>query len=138
MATPQELKDAVDRHLSAARRNDPAGMLAVFADDAELEDPIGTEPRRGREALEAFFAVPRDVTMLRRIGPLTAFGNHVGVQFRVRLGPDRQVGVSDGKPFELSTTEIFTFDDEGKVVRMVAVPDIGSGSESTEGRTFDA
>lgn len=137
MATAAQHKETVDAYLAACRRGDAAAVIALFSDDAVIEDPIGAPPRTGRELLTEFYAIPRDVRMLRRIGPLTAYADYVAVQFRARLGPGRQVGQSDGGDVELSITEVFTFDGDGKILRMVAYPDLDSGNESTEGRTFE-
>ncbi len=131
------MKATVDAYLAAARRGDAATIMGLFSDDAVIEDPIGAAPRTGRDVLAAFYSIPRDVRMLRRIGPLTAYGNHVAVQFRARLGPGRQVSQGDAGEIELSITEIFTFDGDGKILRMVAYPDLDSMHESTDGRTYE-
>jgi steroid delta-isomerase len=138
MVDRSELKANADAYLDGLSRNDAAAIIALFAPDARVEDPIGSAPRIGLEAITAFYSVPRAISSVTRIGPLTVNGNFVGFQFRVRIegqrsfGPERTPGV----PLELSITEILHFDDDGKIISMVAVPDFDSGPETTEGRSF--
>ncbi len=132
------MMDAVDRYLQACRSNDAVAMAALFGENAEIEDPIGADPIVGKKAISSFFAIPRNIAKLRRIGPMTVFGKHVGVQFRAGIGDGHQLGVAGGKAFELSSTEIFTFDDDGLIARMVAIPDVDSVDESTDGRVFES
>lgn len=60
-----ELLAAVERSPQAAARHDRAGWLGLFTDDAVVEDPVGSAPHRGRDAIGRFFdtfIAPRDIT----------------------------------------------------------------------------
>jgi steroid delta-isomerase len=47
--------DAISRYQSTFSAGDRAGWLALFTDDAVLEDPVGSAPHEGLEAIAAFW-----------------------------------------------------------------------------------
>jgi steroid delta-isomerase len=47
--------ETIERYQKTFSANDRDGWLALWADDGVLEDPVGSAPRRGRAALEAFW-----------------------------------------------------------------------------------
>ena len=49
------IRGTIDRYQETFNSGDRDGWLALFADDALLEDPAGSEPRRGRDGLTAFW-----------------------------------------------------------------------------------
>jgi hypothetical protein len=116
------MKAVVDQYLSAAGRGDGHAMAKLFSDDGRIIDPIGAEPLTGSEAIRSFFAAPRDVKRVERLGPITAFGHWVGFQFRAELGPERGAGL----PPAVVLTEIMRFDDAGKIIEMIAIPDVSA------------
>ena len=46
---------AIERYQSTFSADDNDGWLALFTDDAVLEDPVGSAPHEGREAIAAFW-----------------------------------------------------------------------------------
>lgn len=44
----------VDSYLSSYNIGDVDGIVSLFADDATLEDPVGSAPRVGKQAIRAF------------------------------------------------------------------------------------
>jgi steroid Delta-isomerase len=45
----------IERYQSTFSADDREGWLALFTDDAVLEDPVGSPPHEGREAIAAFW-----------------------------------------------------------------------------------
>ena len=45
----------IERYQSTFSADDREGWLALFTDDAVLEDPVGSAPHEGREAIAAFW-----------------------------------------------------------------------------------
>jgi steroid delta-isomerase len=45
----------IERYQSTFSAEDREGWLALFTDDAVLEDPVGSPPHEGREAIAAFW-----------------------------------------------------------------------------------
>lgn len=51
-----QMQAAVHEYVRALNAGDLAAIVALYADDAVVEDPVGSEPRRGSEAIRAFYA----------------------------------------------------------------------------------
>ncbi|WP_055405014.1 MULTISPECIES: nuclear transport factor 2 family protein [unclassified Mycobacterium] len=66
--TREQLLAAVERSPRAAAAHDRAGWVALFTDDGRVEDPVGSRPHIGHEAIGRFydtFIGPRDITFHR-------------------------------------------------------------------------
>ena len=50
------LRAAVDTYFAAIAARDPERIATVFAEECEIEDPVGTPIRYGRPAVAALFA----------------------------------------------------------------------------------
>ena len=62
MPTPDEIRTTVQRYAEVFSAGDKEGYLALFADDATLEDPVGGEVHWGKEAMAVFFDATRAMT----------------------------------------------------------------------------
>ena len=51
-----EIRATVDQYVERFNAGDFDGVAALFTDDATQEDPVGTPPNVGREAIRQFFA----------------------------------------------------------------------------------
>jgi hypothetical protein len=63
--TEADLLSAVERSPRLAAAHDRAGWVALYAPDAEIEDPVGSRPHRGTDRIDRFYATfidPRDIT----------------------------------------------------------------------------
>jgi steroid delta-isomerase len=49
------IQETIRRYQSTFSADDRDGWLALFADDAVLEDPVGSAPHEGLEAIAAFW-----------------------------------------------------------------------------------
>jgi steroid delta-isomerase len=126
MLSPADIITSCDRYLEAVAAGDADAMLALWGPEPRLEDPIGAEPLHGRAAIHEFYARDRNVTRLRRLGPVTVSGRHAAFQFFIEL---RQ----GSEQTTLVITDLLEFDDDGKIVSMVGCPsDLGS----LEGKVF--
>jgi steroid Delta-isomerase len=107
--------EAVEGYLDAVRRSDVDGILSHYASGASVEDPIGSEPMTG-PAIREFYSRPRKVRFLERLGVIAVAGSYAGFAFHLEL--ERSEGV-----LHVYVHETMRFDDDGKVVSMVALPD---------------
>ncbi|HNJ70501.1 MAG TPA: nuclear transport factor 2 family protein [Microthrixaceae bacterium] len=115
-------RDASLASMTAIEAGDKDGWLALFADDAVVEDPIGPSPfspdglgQRGRDAIEAFYDSvigPNDVSF--RIDQSWAAGSEVANVGTITTR------MADGTV--VHTDGVFTYrvDDDGKVVALRA------------------
>jgi steroid Delta-isomerase len=115
MPTPAEMTSAVHAYVKAFDRADPALATSLFADDATVEDPVGTPVKVGIAAIREFYAASMLTgAKLHLQGPVRVTDNNqAAFAFQVRLhmnDTDMTVDVID----------IFRFDDNGKVAEMRA------------------
>jgi steroid Delta-isomerase len=112
---PDAARAIVHEYLRAGREGDREAWLGLFADDATLEDPVGTEVHRGKAALEAFY----DKTM----GSTEGLDNRL---VELRVAGDTAAFLFDlmitwrGRRYEVSPIDVLEFDGDGKIVRMRA------------------
>jgi steroid delta-isomerase len=105
----------VEEYLRAGREGDRAAWLGLFADDATLEDPVGTEVHAGRDALEAFYDKTMGSTegLDNELHELRVAGNTAAFLFTLRID-------WRGRRYEVSPIDVLEFDEDGKIIRMRA------------------
>ncbi|MDE2618712.1 MAG: nuclear transport factor 2 family protein [Sphingomonadales bacterium] len=114
MPSPERMEAAVHAYVAAFDHSDPDAVAALFAEDATVEDPIGTPPHVGRTAIRAFYAASMQTgAKLRLEGPVRIAGPYAAFAFTVLLhyqGQDQKIDVID----------TFRFNDDNEVVEMRA------------------
>jgi steroid delta-isomerase len=111
-----EIRATVERYAAVFSAGDREGYLDLFADDATLEDPVGGEVHRGKEALGAFFDTTRAMTPtieLRITGPVRVAGREAAFpgEARPTIGEDQMV---------IPIVDTMRFDDEGRITELRA------------------
>lgn len=106
----KKLIEVVERYLEAYNEKDLDGILALYAEDASMEDPVGSEPRSGRAAIREFyehgFAMGAKVAL---DGGIRCAGDSVAFPMRASLG-DTTIEIID----------VFDLDSDGRIARMRA------------------
>ena len=127
MPDEEQMKSAVRAYVDALNARDADAVLELFADDAEMEDPIGS-PLKSRAEIEAFFRGAVQVEpQLELVGPIRAsHGNSAAMAFRVAT-------VRANGRFETDSIDVFHFDAAGKIRRLE-----GYWGPSDRRRTGDA
>jgi steroid delta-isomerase len=77
----------LDRHAAT----DLDGVVALFAPEAWLEDPVGAPRVEGREAIRGFYRATHARNgrlRFERVGPLLTGGDELACHVRARLGRD--------------------------------------------------
>lgn len=114
MPDPKAMEAAVHEYVAAFDAGAPERVAALFAEGATVEDPVGTPPHVGKEAILAFYAASMQTgAKLKLDGPVRICGPYAAFAFTVHLhweGRDQRVEVID----------TFRFDDDGKVIEMRA------------------
>ena len=81
----------VDRYLARHAATDLEGVLALFADDAIVEDPVGSPVRRGHPAIRDFYRethARNGPLVFERIGPVLVGADEIALHVRARLARD--------------------------------------------------
>lgn len=106
---------AYAHHLSTG---DADGLAALFAPGGVLEDPIGTPPHVGREAIRRFFQAGFDQTGGRILfepeGAVRVRGPHAACAFVATCDKAQP-------PFKVETLDVARFDAGGRIVSMIAI-----------------
>lgn len=114
MTTPAQMEAAVHDYVAAFESGSGEQVAALFADDAVVEDPVGSEPRVGKEAILAFYTASMQTgAKLKLHGPVRICPPYAAFAFEVLLhwqGTDHRIDVID----------TFRFDEAGKVIEMRA------------------
>jgi steroid delta-isomerase len=117
MPTREHIEAAVREYVDAVGRQDLETTLALFAEDARQEDPVGTPPNVGREAIRAFFERANKVAFSTTLtGPLLVTGDHAAVHFTIEVP-------TGGDPMVVRVVDLFRFDQDGLIADLRAVVD---------------
>jgi len=112
MPPPTTAKAALQAYVDGLNAGDADAVIALFAPDAEIEDPVGTPPKRGRE-IERWFR--RAVEMRARLelaGPIRgSHGRSAAMAFSVTTRFEGQLRVT-------RSIDAVTLDDAGRIARL--------------------
>jgi steroid delta-isomerase len=93
--------------------SDIDGIISLFAEDAKVEDPVGGPAQDGLEAIRSFYAFAAPALHLQLKGPVCTSGNACAFLLLAELSN------GDTRSY-LDATDVFTFNDEGKITSMKA------------------
>ncbi len=110
------IRATVDRYTSSFGARDRAALLACFADDAWIEDPVGNPRLEGKDAIGAFFDRTQgmsDSIELRRTGPVRVAAGEAAFPMQARP-------VIGDTTYAIDIIDVMTFDDQGAITTMRA------------------
>ncbi|MCZ6463352.1 MAG: nuclear transport factor 2 family protein [Proteobacteria bacterium] len=113
MPDPNHIRQVYDRYPELLSKGDVDGILALYADDATIEDPIGSDLRRGRDAIRAFYEASAGSVTMKRTGPVRVAGREAATPLVVLMGPE-------GQQQALDIISTMSFDEHGKITAMRA------------------
>ena len=119
MPTAEEMRETLVLYLQLVAEHDVEAVLALFAEEISVEDPVGGAPGthvQGRQAVGRFFrqGFSRTRPTPTLAGPVrTTHGNEAAMAFTLRL----ELG---GKPREIDVIDVVSFDATGKITRLRA------------------
>ncbi|MEY4720342.1 MAG: hypothetical protein RIQ46_67 [Pseudomonadota bacterium] len=114
MPAPEQMVAAVQAYVDGFERGDLDAIVGLFADDATVEDPVGTPPKRGLAEIRAFYAGSLATgAKLELLGDPRCAGDYVAFPFAVKLE-------WDGRRQVIEVIDTFRFDEAGKIAEMRA------------------
>ncbi|HKY91881.1 MAG TPA: steroid Delta-isomerase [Nevskiaceae bacterium] len=115
MPTEQQMKAAMQAYIDAFNRVDPDAIVALYADDATVEDPVGTPLKKGKAQIDQFYKLSiKSGAKLALSAPIRAsHGNSAAMAFDVNLN------MPEGKAV-IHVIDVMTFDDAGRFTSMRA------------------
>ncbi|KAA5838031.1 nuclear transport factor 2 family protein [Saccharopolyspora hirsuta] len=113
MPEPSVIRDTVASYLKTVATGSAADVAALYTEDAVLEDPVGSEPVRGRAAITEFYSALENLRQETELLAVRVAGNSAAFHFRVRTEtPDGVV--------EIEPIDVMTFDEFGRITSMQA------------------
>ena len=120
MPSADELRALVDDYVAAMSTNDKAGYVALFAADATVEDPVGSEVRKGHAEIGDFWDIVHTLSetiTLAPTGPVRVAANELAF-------PMQAVSDVGGSKMVVDIIDIFVVDDDRKITAMLAFWDM--------------
>jgi len=114
MSDAEHIRQIYDRYPEMVSKGDVDGIVALYAEDATIEDPIGSELRRGIAAVREFYEAAAGTIVMKLSGPPRVAGREAAAPLVVLMGPegpDRRA---------LDVISAMTFDADGKIKSMRA------------------
>jgi steroid delta-isomerase len=109
-----EMIERVQRYIKSVSTQDIEAIKGLYDENAAVEDPVGTDPHVGIEAICAFYQQGFAVqTKLELTGPVRCAGNSAAFPFTATF----ELG---GKKTRIDVIDIFEFNDAGRIQSMRA------------------
>lgn len=105
----EAITTAVNRYLETVSQGRPDDIAALYAEDATVEDPVGSEVHIGRQAIRGFYKAVEGANSTTEMVTLRALGNEAAFFWKLSI---------HGMTIEIIS--VMTFDDEGKIASMKA------------------
>ncbi len=114
MPTTEQKLAAVHGYIAAFEAGSADAVIALFDEDATVEDPVGTPVKRGQDAIREFYATSMATgAKLELLGPPRCAGDFVAFPFNVKLEWGGQTSI-------IEVIDTFRLNDEGKITEMRA------------------
>lgn len=109
------MKAAMQAYIDGFNNKDLQAITRLYADDATVEDPVGTPPKSGRTEIDEFYsgALQTGAT-LKLSAPIRAsHSNSAAMAFEVHLN-------YQGQAMVIQVIDVMTFNQDGKFISMKA------------------
>lgn len=115
MLSEDRMRAAMQAYIDGFNNDDVEAVIALYAQDATVEDPVGSEPLRGIEAIADFYRMAfKTGAKLSLSAPIrTSHGDAAAMAFEVHLQLEQG-------PSVIQVIDVMTFNAEGKFVSMRA------------------
>lgn len=114
-ATPEQIRATADAYIAALEAGDLDAVMALYADDATVEDPVGGGTvHTGKDAIREFYATVVAMKIDGKVNEARVCGNDLLFNFEITTHFD-----ADSKA-SINVWDLMTHDDQGKVSSMRA------------------
>ena len=115
MPTEPQMKQAMQAYIDLYNQDDLEGVVGLYADDATVEDPVGTPVKAGKAAIRDFYKYAMTTgARLSLAAPIRgSHGSAAAMAFDVQL-------TYQGSRMVIRVIDVMTFDEAGKFKSMRA------------------
>ncbi len=111
-ASRDRIREVVDRYIELVGSGTADEIVALYAEDAVVEDPVGSEPRAG-QAIRELYATLEGLDQRTRLLAVRIAGGEAAFHFEVAT-------LADGVTYTLAPVDVMAFDDDGLITSMRA------------------
>jgi len=114
MPNEEQIAKAMQAYVDAVSGEDVEKVIALFSEDAVVEDPIGSGPHIGHEGLREFYKIA-----VETVEEMVLEGS---VRARENWGACAMLAYPKGMDMKLviETLDVMEFNEDGKITRMTA------------------
>jgi steroid delta-isomerase len=112
-ASSERIREVVDRYVELVGSGTADEIVALYAEGATVEDPVGSGVRSDRAEIHAFYATLDGLEQETRLLEARIAGGEAAFLFEV-------VTRADGVSYTLAPLDVMTFDDDGLITGMKA------------------
>ena len=105
------IADTVRRYVSLLATGRADDLLALFAEDATVEDPVGSDVRTGRRQIHGFFAALEQLDRETELVLLRVVGQEAAFVFTITFN-------AGDTPMRLQPIDTMTFNADGEIVSL--------------------
>ena len=113
MTIANTIRQIYDRYPEMVTKGDVEGIVGLYTADATIEDPIGSELRRGIDAIRSFYEAAAGTVIMKRSGPPRIAGLEAATPLIILMGPE-------GQRNALPVISAMVFNEDGKIASMRA------------------
>jgi steroid delta-isomerase len=113
MADANHIRQVYERYPELVTKADIDAIVELYAEDAQIEDPIGSELHIGRDGVRKFYEASIGAVTMKQTGPVRVAGNEAATPVVVLIGE------GEGR-MALDIISAMVFDDDGKIQSMRA------------------
>lgn len=107
--TADRIAEVVRRYVTLLATGGADDLVELFAEDATVEDPVGSDTRTGRAAIREFFATLEAMERQTELSLLRVVGNEAAFSFTITFNVD-------GTTMHLQPIDTMTFNSDGKIL----------------------
>lgn len=112
-ATREQILATVQRYVDLVATGSSADVVALYADGATVEDPVGSPVRTTREEIAEFYGALDGLEQEGRLLHARVAGNEAAFAFEL-------VTKAGDASYTLAPIDVMTFDDDGLITSMRA------------------
>ncbi|HYQ36367.1 MAG TPA: nuclear transport factor 2 family protein [Mycobacterium sp.] len=113
MPSQEAITHTVNRYLELLATGKADDVLTLYAADATIEDPIGSDVRRGHDAIHEFYAGFQDAKKDTELAELRIAGSEAAFLWHLTLD-------AGGSRTRISPISMMAFDEDAKITSMRA------------------
>ena len=112
-ASNERIREVIEAYVDRVAHGTTDEVLALYAEGATVEDPVGTDVHDTRESIREFYAGLEGLEQEGRLLTARVAGGQAAFLFELATKAGE-------KTYTLSPIDVMTFDDDGRITSMKA------------------